>query len=157
MGAPQAVMQRMMQGGGQTPPGSGAQPPGMMPGAGGPQEGQPAGGTPPGQSPGAAPMSSPQDKRGVKAAAQTNLHIAVNMLEEALPAFGSESEEGSNIIKALNILAKMIAKKDTSDLVPAEVLQMVRRLPQMGGGTQIQQQIMKLMQQAKQQPAPAAG
>jgi hypothetical protein len=130
----------------------------MMPGAGGPQgEGGQPGATPPGQSPGAAPMSSPQDKRGVKAAAHTNLHIAVNMLEEALPAFGSESEEGSNIIKALNILAKMIAKKDTSDLVPAEVLQMVRRLPQMGGGTAVQQQIMKLMQQAKQQPAPAPG
>ena len=152
-------MQRMMQGGGQTPPGAGAQPPGMMPGAGGPdaQEGQGAGATPPGQSPSAAPMSTPQDKRGVKAAAQTNLHIAVNMLEEALPAHGSESKEGSAIIKALNILAPLIAKKDTSDLVPAEILQMVRRLPQMGGGTQVQQQIMKMMQQAKQQPAPAAG
>ena len=143
-----------MTGGGSAP---GAQPPGQMPGPGGPQAAanQAPGAKPPGAGPAAAPMSTPQDKRGLKAAAQTNIHIAVNMLEEALPAFGSESPEGGNIIKALNILAKMVAKKDTSDLVPAEILQMVRRMPQMGGGTQVQQQIMKQMQQAKQQPAPA--
>ena len=101
-------------------------------------------------------MSKPQDKRGLKAAAQTNIHIAVNMLEEALPAFGSESEEGGKILAALKNLSAMLGKKDTSDLVPAEVLQMVKRLPQMGGGTNIQQQIMKQMAQAKQQPAPSA-
>jgi len=100
-------------------------------------------------------MSTPQDKRGLKAAAHTNIHIAVNMLEEALPAFGSESPEGSKILAALKSLGSLVAKKDTSDLVPAEVLQMVRRMPQMGGGTEVQQQIIKQMQQAKQQPAPA--
>jgi hypothetical protein len=99
-------------------------------------------------------MSSPQDKKGVKAAAHTNLHIAVNMLEEALPAFGSESPEGSKILAALKSLGGLVAKKDNSDLVPAEILQMVRRLPQMGGGTQVQQQLMKQMAQAKQAPAP---
>jgi hypothetical protein len=157
------MIQQMMSGGGgggAPPPGAGAQPPGMMPGAGGPAAQAGAAGTPgqgaPGQSPAAAPMSTPQDKRGVKAAAQTNIHIAVNMLEEALPAFGSESPEGAKIIKALNILASMVAKKDSSDLVPAEILQMVRRLPQMGGGTAVQQAIMKQLAQAKQQPAPAA-
>jgi hypothetical protein len=59
-------------------------------------------------------------------------------------------------LAALKSLGGMVAKKDTSDLVPAEVLQLIKRLPQMGGGTQIQQQIMKMMQQAKPQPAPAA-
>jgi hypothetical protein len=101
-------------------------------------------------------MSSPQEKKGLKAAAQTNIHIAVNMLEEALPAFGSESPEGSKILSALKSLGTMVAKKDTSDLVPAEILQMVKRLPQMGGGTDIQQQIMKQMAAAKPQAAPAA-
>jgi hypothetical protein len=147
-------MQRMMGGAGGQPSGA--------PTAGGasPQAGADptaaAGGAPPGQSPAAGPMSKPQDKRGLKAAAQTNIHIAVNMLEEALPAFGSESPEGSKILAALKSLGGMVAKKDTSDLVPAEVLQLIKRLPQMGGGTQIQQQIMKMMQQAKPQPAPAA-
>jgi hypothetical protein len=106
-----------------------------------------------GQAPGAAPMSSPQEKKGVKAAAATNVHIAVNMLEEALPAFGSESAEGGKILAALKSLSSMVAKRDTSDLVPAEILQMVRRMPQMGGGTQVQQQIMKQMQ-GQGQPAP---
>jgi hypothetical protein len=100
-------------------------------------------------------MSKPQDKRGMKAAAATNLHIAANMLEEALPAYGSESPEGGKILSALKILAGLVGKKDNSDLVPAEVMQMVKRLPQLGGGTNIQQQIMKMMQQSKAQPAPA--
>jgi hypothetical protein len=166
MSVPPELLQQMMSGGGAgaSPPGGvgsppgGAQPPSAMPGPGGPAAAaaQMPGAKPPGQSPAAGPMSTPQDKRGLKAAAQTNIHIAVNMLEEALPAFGSESPEGAKVIKALNILASMVAKKDTSDLVPAEILQMVRRLPQMGGGTQVQQQIMKQMAQAKQQPAPAA-
>lgn len=136
-----------------------------MMGAGAPAAGAPPsaaapppapGGAPPGQSPAAAPMSKPQDKRGLQAAAHTNVHIAVNMLEEALPAFGSESPEGGKILAALKSLGSMVAKKDSTDLVPAEILQLVKRLPQMGGGTSIQQQIMKQMQQAKAPPAPAA-
>ena len=150
------VMQKMMaaSGGGGAPPGM----PGATsakPGMGGPAESQ--GGSAPGQKPGGAPMSTPQDKRGLKAAAQTNVHIAVNMLEEALPAFGSESQEGAKILAALKTLGGLIGKRDTSDLVPAEIMQMVRRLPQMGGGTDVQKQIMKQMQQpqgAPQQPQP---
>jgi len=154
------LMQRMMSGGGgpggPPAPGAGAQPPQAGGPQGAPGAGAAATGAAGAQAPAAAPMSTPQDKRGVKAAAMTNIHIGVNMLEEALPAFGSESKEGGAIIKALNLLAPLLAKKDTSDLVPAEILQMVKRLPQMGGGTQVQQQIMKQMAQAKQQPAPAA-
>jgi hypothetical protein len=114
------------------------------------------GGAPGGGGPAASPMSKPQDKRGLKAAAQTNLHIATNMLEEALPAFGSESPEGGKILSALKILGGLVGKRDTSDLVPAEILQMVKRMPQLGGGTQVQQQIQKLMAQAKPQPVPSA-
>lgn len=120
------------------------------------QGGTQPGATAPPQSPSAAPMSKPQDKKGLKAAAQTNVHIAVNMLEEALPAFGSESPEGGKILAALKTLSSMVAKRDSSDLVPAEILQMVRRMPQMGGGSAAQQAIMKQMAQAKPQPVQAA-
>jgi hypothetical protein len=150
MSVPAAVMQKAMQGQG---PAQGAQP---MPAAPTPAQPPQQGGSAGGQSPGGAPLSGPQDKKGVKAAAQTNIHIAVNMLEEALPAFGSESPEGGKILSALKTLGSMVAKKDTSDLVPAEILQLVKRMPQMGGGTEVQQAIMKQMAQAKQQPAPAA-
>lgn len=102
----------------------------------------------------AAPLSGPQEKKGLKVAGMTNVHIAVNMLEEALPAFGSESDEGSDILKALSILRKHVGKRDSSDLVPAEVLHMVRRLPQFGGGTDVQKQI--LQQMRGPQPAPQA-
>jgi hypothetical protein len=136
-------MQRAMQGGGAGAPPPAASPPAPAQGAQGP-----------GQTPGGAPMSSPQEKRGVKTAAHTNLHIATNMLEEALPAFGSESPEGAKILQALKILGSLVSKRDTSDLVPAEIMQLANRTPQMGGGTQIQQQIMKMMQQQKPQPAP---
>lgn len=153
MSVPPAVMQKMM-GGAASSPGAGPTGAGAPPTpAGAPNS---AGGAPAPQSPAAGPMSKPQDKRGLKAAAATNLHIATNMLEEALPAYGSESPEGGKILSALKILSGLIGKKDNSDLVPAEVLQMVKRLPQMGGGTSIQQEIMKQMSQAKPQPAPAA-
>lgn len=99
----------------------------------------------------------------MKAAAGTNIHIAINMLEEALPAFGAESDEGQKIMKALTTLGPLISKKDNSDLVPAEVLQMVRSMPQMGGGTDAQRMIMQMMQnggrgqqQPQQQPQPGA-
>jgi len=100
-------------------------------------------------------MSTPQDKKGLRAAAATNLHIAVNMLEEALPAFGSESPEGQKILKALSTLGGLVGKRDNSDLVPAEVLHMARRLPQMGGGTDVQRAIMKQLQ-GNQAPPKAA-
>ena len=149
MAVPTEVMQKMMAGAG-----SGAAPTGV--GATPPAGPEGAGGAPPAQSPAAGPMSKPQDKRGLKAAAQTNVHIAMNMLEEALPKFGSESPEGAKILAALKSLGSLVAKRDTSDLVPAEVMQMVKQLPQAGGGTQVQQAIMKQMQAAKPQPAQAA-
>jgi hypothetical protein len=111
-------------------------------------------GAPMGGPPKAAPLSTPQPKAGLQAAGLTNMHIAVNMLEEALPAFGSESEEGKTILKCLSMLARHVGKKDNSDLVPAEVMQMVSRLPQMGGGTDVQRQIMQQLRQP--QPPPKA-
>ena len=132
----------------------GAAPPGM-PGAGGAA----GGGGAPAQPPRAAPMSTPQDKKGLKAAAQTNVHIAVNMLEEALSAYGSESEEGGSILTAITKLRKLFGKQDSSDLVPAEIMQMVSRMPQMGGGTDLQKMIRQQMmnpQASKPQGQPAA-
>lgn len=102
-------------------------------------------------------MSTPQDKKGLKAAAATNLHIAVNMLEEALPAFGSESAEGAKILKVLSILSGLVGKRDSSDLVPAEVMQMVRRMPQSGGGSDMQRQILAMMRSEGSKPPQGAG
>lgn len=97
-------------------------------------------------------MAAPQEKAGLKAAAMTNIHIALNMLEEALPAFGSESKEGQKLMRALTVLGTLAGKRDSGDLVPAQILQMVRQLPQMGGGTDVQKMLMRQMSGAGGQP-----
>lgn len=139
MSVPASLMQQMMKQGGTAP---GAAPP---PAAGAAREMAPA----------AAPFATPQDKKGLKATAMSNVHIALTMLEQALPDLGAESEEGQSVVKALHVLAKLAGKRDNSDLVPAEIMQMVKSLPQMGGGTQIQQELAK--QQAEQRMAGMRG
>jgi hypothetical protein len=136
-------MQRMMQGGGK-PPGAGAPAPsgGMA---------APTGGTG-GQAPAGSPTAQPQDKKGLKAAAMSNLHIAQNMLEQALTAFAPEDKEYKVILKCLNSMAPLAADRDSSDLVPAEIMRMVGQMPQMGGGTDIQRMIQQKMAQGGQPP-----
>jgi len=115
-----------------------------------------------GPKPGGAPMAKPQEKEGLKEAARVNIHIAMNMLEQALPVFGSESKEGKSVLKILNMLSKEFGHQDASDLVPAEVLQMNKSLPQAGGGTEVQRMLQKMQQQggggqpqSQAQPQPA--
>lgn len=93
------------------------------------------------------PMPMPQDKEGLKEAARINVHIAMNMLEQALPVFGSETKEGKAILKHLSGLGKDFGDSDTSDLHPAELRQLVGAMPQAGGGSEVQKM---LMQQAQQ-------
>ena len=92
-------------------------------------------------------MAKPQEKEGLKEAARVSIHIAMNMLEQALPVFGSESKEGEQILKILAMLSKGFGKRDASDLVPAEVLQMNKSLPQAGGGTEVQRMLQQMQQQ----------
>lgn len=140
MSVPPEVMAKLAGGGGaQQPPQGGA--PGMP--TAGPK-------------PGGAPMAKPQEKEGLKEAARVNIHISMNMLEQALPIFGSESKEGKSILKILNMLAKDFGQNDASDLVPAEVMQMNKALPQAGGGTEVQRMLQKMQQQGGGQPQPQA-
>lgn len=102
-------------------------------------------------------MNVPEPKEGKREAARVNVHIAMNMLEQALPVFGSESKEGKNILKHLSGLAKDFGENDTSDLHPAEIKQMVGQMPQMGGGTDVQKMLMQQhMNPQGQQPQPGA-
>jgi hypothetical protein len=99
-------------------------------------------------------MPQPQEKEGLKEAARVNIHIAMNMLEQALPVFGSETKEGKNVLRALTQLAKDFGQNDTSDLVPAEIRQMVSAMPQSGGGSEVQKMLMQQAMQGKQQQQP---
>lgn len=106
--------------------------------------------------PAAAPFATPQEKRGQKATALANVHIALTLLEQAIPDLGSDTPEGMAVIKATQGLAKLAGDHDNSDLVPAEIMQMVKQMPQMGGGTPIQQELMRQMAQANA-PKPPQG
>jgi hypothetical protein len=92
----------------------------------------PAANTPP--PPGAAGMATPQKKAGDEGAARTNIQISMNMLEQALPVFGSESDEGKVILKALTGLANAFGKDKERDLVPAQIMQLLKAEPSLGGG-----------------------
>ena len=75
----------------------------------------------------------------------SHVHIAMTLLQQALPDLGADTPEGAAVVKALSGLSRLAGKHDNSDLVPAEVMAMVRQMPQMGGGTPVQQELMRQM------------
>lgn len=89
-------------------------------------------------------MAKPQAQEGAKEAARVNVHIAMNMLEQSLAPFGSESKEGKAVLKILTMLAKEFGESDSGDLVPAEIMQLNKSLPQAGGGTDVQRMLQKM-------------
>lgn len=87
--------------------------------------------------PAASPMSTPEPKMGNREGALVNISIAMDMLEQSLPALGSESEEGRKIIGAIRTLTDIIGPKKakTNELQQSEILQLLQTLPQAGGAT----------------------
>ena len=111
-------------------------------------------------------MAQPQEKKGLKAAAMSNVTIMQNLAEQALTAFEPSDPVYKALLKVLNALAPIAGKNDSSDLVPAEVMRMVGQLPQMGGGSDVQRMIMQQMKGGQppqgggappQQPQPPGG
>ena len=126
-------------------------------GGGAPKPGGAPGGMPQSPRPGGTPMAKPQEKEGLKEIARTNIHIAMNMLEQALPVFGTESKEGGKLIDILKSLSKSFGHQEASDLVPAQIGQMNKSLTQAGGGTEVQRMLQKMQQQGGgAQPQPQA-
>ena len=69
--------------------------------------------------PTASPMSTPEPKMGSKEAAMINLSMAMDLLEQSLPALGSESEEGQKALRAITVLNGIIGQRSeehTSEL-----------------------------------------
>jgi hypothetical protein len=84
-----------------------------------------------------APMSTPEPKMGNREGAMVSLSTAMDLIEQALPALGSESPEGQKVVSALRSLAGVIGPKKgkTNELQTNEILQMLQSLPQAGGAT----------------------
>ena len=85
----------------------------------------------------ASPMSTPEPKMGNKEAALINISMAIDLLEQSLPAFGSVSEEGKKALNAIRTLSSLIGQKKgkTDELQQSEILQLLQTLPQAGGAT----------------------
>ena len=83
----------------------------------------------------ASPMSTPEPKMGNREGALVNLGMALDLIEQSLPALGSESEEGKKALSALTALTSVLGAKKakTNELQQSEILQMLQALPQAGG------------------------
>ncbi len=102
----------------------------------------------------ASPMSTPEPKMGSKAAANINIQMAMDLLEQSLPALGSETQEGQQIMKSLSSLHRMFGKREAKnrELMPAEIMQMMQTLPQAGGATPEQRSMAQAPMPGMQQP-----
>ena len=84
-----------------------------------------------------APMSTPEPKLGTREGAMINLGMAMDLIEQSLPALGSESEEGQRALAAIRALTSALGprKNKVNELQQSEILQMLQSLPQAGGMT----------------------
>lgn len=85
----------------------------------------------------AAPMSTPEPKMGNKEGGMVNVSMAQDLLEQALVAIGSDTEEGKAVLNAINTLNKVLGPKKgkVGELQQSEIIQMLQNLPQAGGAT----------------------
>ena len=93
-------------------------------------EGQ-AGMSEPSAPPMAAPMSTPEPKMGNREASMINIGMAADLLEQSLPAIGSETPEGQKVLNAIRTIAGIIGQRrsKTNELQQSEILQMLQSLP----------------------------
>ena len=84
-----------------------------------------------------SPMSTPEPKMGNKEGALVNISMAMDLIEQALPSLGSESEEGQKALAAIRSLTGLLGpkKQKTDSLQQSEIIQMLQNLPQAGGAT----------------------
>lgn len=124
MGVPSDKLMEMMRGGRPTPPAPVEEPP--KPALSGAE-------TPPM----GAPMLTPEEKKGDQASAKVNVQMAMDLMQQALVAFGAESVEGKKILDVLSSLARVFGEtaNTSRELIPAEIMQMIQSLPQTGAAS----------------------
>lgn len=102
-------------------------------------EAAPGAATPPEPAAGplASPMSTPEPKMGSREGALVNLSMARDLIEQALPALGADSDLGAKVMGALKALSGALGPKAarTDELQPAEIMQLLGSLPQAGNVT----------------------
>ena len=85
----------------------------------------------------ASPMSTPEPKMGTREAALINVGMAMDLIEQSLPAIGSETADGQKLVAALRSLTGAMGprRQKVGELQNAEILQLLQNLPQAGGAT----------------------
>ena len=64
-----------------------------------------------------SPMSTPEPKMGNKEGAMVNISMAMDLIEQALPNFGSSSPEGQKALSALRALTGLLGQKKILGLI----------------------------------------
>lgn len=110
----------------------------------------------PSDAPNSAPMANPSEKKGNAAVGNAKVRLATTVLGQALIAFGPDSDEAKQVEEILHSLSTKFGGKPDPELVPAQILDLVRSEPSLQKGQPIQQ----AMQQAgsgmqQQQPGMA--
>ena len=84
-----------------------------------------------------SPMTTPEPQEGNMEQARLNVMMALDMLQNALTEFGTESEEGMVLSKIVSDIASEFGERESStrELMPAEIMNLVQTLPQAGGAT----------------------
>ena len=84
-----------------------------------------------------SPMTTPEPKSGEMEQARLNVMMALDMLQNALMAFGMQSEEGMALQEAVKKITGKFGEREseTRQLMPAEIMNLIQTLPQAGGAT----------------------
>ena len=86
--------------------------------------------------PAASPMATPAPKMGNIEAAKINIGMAIDLIEQSLPALNSESPEGQKAVAALRALTGIVGPRRgaVNELQPSAILNLMHSLPQGMGG-----------------------
>lgn len=87
--------------------------------------------------PAGTPASTPQQNEGERMQAHARVQMGMSLLEQALVAFGSGSEEGKAVLASLKALSGKFGsdREKGRELIPSEVMNLVGGMPgNMGGG-----------------------
>jgi hypothetical protein len=87
--------------------------------------------------PSAGPMTTPQPKEGLEQAATIKIAMVFQMLEQALPAFGSPTPKGKAIVSAIRTLTTAFGadRGKAEQLIPAELAELTSSVSGAGGGS----------------------
>lgn len=84
-------------------------------------------------------MAQPTPDNGGMKMASVQVESAMALLQQALGGTGPTTEQGQIIIKALGVLAKAFNEPQTQQLVPAQVMELMKAQAPSGMGQAMQQ------------------